>query len=223
MERVKLSALKRDGFGKGYARKLRREGFIPAILYGHSEECIPLKIPARELYKALSTEAKENVIIDLSIKENGKESAKTAILKERQLHPIRREILHIDLYQISLEEKLVTTVPIEVIGESLGVKMGGILEHGLWEVEVRCLPTDIPDRIQVDISNLKIGDILHLGDLTAGEGVEILGNKDQVVLLITPPRVKEEELQEGAVVPQEMKEPEIIRKGKKEIIEEVDG
>ena len=215
MEQVKLSASKRASFGKGHARRLRRKGLIPAIFYGHAEESIPLEVSAMELRKVLSTEAGENVIIDLKIKSNGRESSRTVILKEKQLHPVRREILHVDLYQISLEEKLTATVPIEVVGESPGVKKGGILEHGLWEIEVRCLPTQIPDHIQADTSNLEIGDILHLGDLASPEEVEILGDKDQVVLVIAVPRVVEEEKIEVAPVEEEA-EPEVISKGKEE-------
>lgn len=221
MERVRLSAIRRRGLGKGYARNLRRQGLIPAVTYGQSKESIPLEIASKGLREVLATEAGENVIIDLSIKDDGMELTRTVILKEKQIHPLRREILHVDLYEISLAEALVVTVPIEISGESPGVKKGGILEHGLWEVEVRCLPTQIPDRIQIDVSGLEIGDILHLKDLKRPEGVEILGDEEQVVLVIAAPRVVEEEKAEEAVVPEEgAAEPEVISRRKEEKVEE---
>lgn len=213
MERIKLSAVKRMDMSKGYTRELRRRGLIPAVLYGPHTENIPLLVCTKELQKALSTEAGENVIIDLRITHEGKETIRTVIPKEKQVHPTRRGILHVDFCHISLREKLTATVPIEIIGQSPGVKKGGILEHGLWEVEVRCLPADIPEHIQIDVSGLEIGDVVYLKDLVSPEGVEILGDKGQAVLVIAAPKV-EKEISEEGIVAQEV-EPEVISKRKK--------
>lgn len=205
MERVKLSATKREGFGKGYNNRLRSQGFIPAIFYGEGEENIPIRVKTKDFIKTLTTEAGENVIIDLEILDGNKKERKTAILKEKQIHPIRREVLHADFYSISLKEKLQIKIPIDLIGESPGVKMGGIIEHSIREIKVRCLPTKIPDYIKVDISGLEIGDSIHIIDLEPMEGVEILEDPDQLLLTIIPPKVKEEE----KAIPSK-EEPEVI-------------
>jgi large subunit ribosomal protein L25 len=212
MERVRLTVRRKGGSGKGYNNRLRAQGLIPAIFYGHGEENIPLEVKRREFMKALSTEAGENVIIDLEILDGKKREVKTAILKEKQVHPIRREVLHADFYHISLKEKLTTAVPINLVGEAPGVKMGGILEHFLWEVEIRSLPTKIPDHITADISSLEIGESLRIGDLEEVEGIEILGDPDQIVLTIAPPKVEKEEEE---LAPKE-EEPEVITKRKEE-------
>lgn len=212
MERVRLVAQKRDGFGKGYNNRLRSQGFIPAIFYGGGEECIPLKVKRNEFIKVLGTEAGEKVLIDLEIQDGDKRERRAVILKEKQIHPVRRDILHVDFYHISLKKKLTTTVPITVVGESPGVKMGGIIEHFLWEVEVRCLPSKMPHHIKADITGLTLGDTLHIKDLDSIEGVEILGDPDQVVLMIVPPKVAEEVKE---TLPSE-KEPELIPRRREE-------
>jgi large subunit ribosomal protein L25 len=208
MERVKLIASRRKKTGKGDARRLRRMGLIPAILYGGGEN-IPLQLNAKELSGVFSKG--ENVIVNLSIEEDkGEKVERTVILKDKQIHPIERNWIHVDFYEISLEEKLETKVPVTICGVSRGIEEGGILEHITREITVRCLPTKIPEHIEVDISKLGIGDTLSIEDLKVDEDIEILDDAKKLVVHILPPIVEKEEVAE------ERKEPEKIEEKEKE-------
>ncbi len=184
MERVSLEAEIREKTGKGPSGRLRKTGYIPAILYGGKEKPQPLIVNTRDLERALSTEAGENVIISLKV---GERDFRTVIVKDLQTDPVRGDLLHVDLYQISLKEKLKASVPIVVWGEAQGVKEGGILEHRLREVEVECLPTEIPESIPIDIGDLRIGDSLHVKDLRVFGDIKILANGEEPVVSIVPP------------------------------------
>ncbi|MBU4561166.1 50S ribosomal protein L25/general stress protein Ctc [bacterium] len=187
MEKVNLEAKIREKVGKGSSGRLRRTGYIPAVLYGEKEEPQPLIVNTKDLEKALSTEAGENVIISLKVGDR----PRTVIVKELQTDPVRGDLLHVDLCQISLREKLKAAVPIEVRGEAPGVKEGGILQYRLREIEVECLPTEIPESIPVDIGGLGIGDSLHIKDLKITGDIKILMDKEETVVSIVPPTVEE--------------------------------
>ena len=187
MEKISLEAEIREKVGKGSSGRLRRTGYIPAVLYGEKEEPQPLIVNTKDLEKALSTEAGENVIISLKVGDR----ARTVIVKELQTDPVRGDLLHVDLCQISLREKLKAAVPIEVRGEAPGVKEGGILQHRLREIEVECLPTEIPESIPVDVGGLGIGDSLHIKDLKVTGDIKILVDKEETVVSIVPPTVEE--------------------------------
>ena len=147
MATVELKAVVRDEMGKGSARKARREGLVPAVLYGEGEKPQPLMVSYRDFYPVIRTAAGENVILDLKI-EGVKDGECKAIIREIQYHPVRREILHVDFQHISMTKKITVDVPIEIVGEAVGVKThGGILEVILREVEVECLPGDLVDEI----------------------------------------------------------------------------
>jgi large subunit ribosomal protein L25 len=187
MEKVTLEAEIREKTGKGSSGRLRRRGYIPAILYGGKEKPQPLIVNTKDLEKALSTEAGENVIISLKVGDK----TRTVIVKDMQADPVKGNLLHVDLYQISLRERLKASVPIEVRGEAPGVKEGGILQHRLREIEVECLPTEIPEFISIDVSGLLIGDSLHVRDLRVTGDIKILADGEEAVVSIVPPTVEE--------------------------------
>ncbi len=219
MEKVILHAKIRKECGKSKVKKLRKEGLIPAVCYKDGKEPINLKANARDLFKALNTKAGENVLLTLLI--DGLKSAKekTVIIKEIQTDPIKEDIIHIDFKEISLTEEVKVKVPVAVHGEAGEVvKEGGIVEHAIWEVDVECLPTKIPEKIEVEVSGMKIGDTIYIRDLRVPQGVKILNDPGLVVLIGKPP-AKEEIKAEEAV--EEITEPEVIEKGKKEKEEEV--
>lgn len=235
MEKVSLEAEIRSEVGKGAVKKLRKCGFIPAVVYKAGDRAINLKVSSQALLKVLHTEAGENVIINLSLsdsrKSKDKKSAltrkrvsldnnvKTVIIKEIQYHPVRGNILHIDFNQISLTEKLTVDVPVETKGESQGVREGGILEHILWELKVECLPAKIPEKIEVDVTELKIGDFIYVKDLKIPRDIKVLSDPEAVVVSVKPPAV--EKVEEGEIE-EEITEPEVITEKKKEEPEEAE-
>lgn len=194
----RLSVEPRTGTGKGSARALRRSEMIPAIVYGHGFDPVPLKVKLSEIKRLLHHETIESVILKTQI--NGVEE--NLIVKSIQRHPLTHDILHIDFQRIKLTEKITTHVPIELQGEPIGVKQdGGVLDFLLREVEVRCLPTEIPEHITVDVSELKIGDSLRIGDLQLPDNIEVLTDPETPFVVIAAPTVvevtAEEEAEEG--------------------------
>ncbi|MFH1593394.1 MAG: 50S ribosomal protein L25 [Candidatus Omnitrophota bacterium] len=230
MEKVILDAEIREETGKSKVKELRRKDIVPAVAYRHGKEAINLKVNRKDLFTVLHTGAGENVLITVRIKDNSaaasggkgdkKYKEKTCIIKEVQRDPVREDIIHVDLNEISLTEKIKVKVPVHSRGNAEGVvKDDGVLEHVLWEVEVECLPTDIPKKIEVDVTAMKIGDTVYIKDLPLPSGVKILNDPELAVLSVAPP-AKDEVVEE---VPGEgVEEPEVISKGKKEE-EEVEG
>ena len=192
MERVSLSAHVRTATGKSGARRARSEGCVPAVLYGRGRTPRALSVGRKDLLSALRT-AGRNALIDLRIAQDGEAQAETVMIEEIQRDHIKREILHVDLHLISLTERLEVSVPVVLTGTPEGVAAGtGILEQVLREVEVRCLPTQIPDRFTVDVSGLRVGASMHVSDLTVGEGIEILTPPEEVLATVVAPAVEEE-------------------------------
>lgn len=212
MEKVYLNANIRNEVGKGAVKKLRNMNIIPAVVYEKGEKAISLKLLKKDLFKILHTSAGENVIINLTVTVNGESEDKTVIIKEIQHNPVKGDILHVDFNKISLTQTLTVNVPIEARGEPVGVKEGGILEHILWEIEVECLPTDIPEKIEVDVSNLGIGDSIFVKNLSIPKDVKILSNTEAIILSIKHPVVEKVEEK----VEEEIAEPEVIREKKVE-------
>jgi large subunit ribosomal protein L25 len=210
MERVSLSAQERTGVGKRGARQARREGFVPAVLYGRGRTPRALAVGRKDLLSALRT-AGRNALIDLRIAQDGESQAETVMIEEIQRDHIRREILHIDLHLISLTEALDVNVPVVLTGTPEPVASGtGILEQLRREVEVRCLPTQIPDRLAIDVSALQVGDSLHVRDLNAGEGIEVLTPPEEVLAAVVAPAAEEEAA--PAVEAEAVAEPEVVGK-----------
>ena len=221
MDKVILKAQVRTLTGKRVAKDLRNQGVVPANVYKGSKGAVSLQVVKRELRDVLSTKAGENVIITLKISGDTDGAAvkdRTVLIKEIQREPIMDEILHVDFNEISLTEMLKVNVPLASKGEPVGVKVdGGVLEHIMWELQVECLPTDIPEKIDIDISNLKIGDSIYVKDVIAPEGVKILNDIELIVISVKAKKVeapKEEVAAEGAEAP------ELIRKKKEEAGEE---
>jgi large subunit ribosomal protein L25 len=194
MER-KLNANPRDAAGKGAARKLRATGQVPGVVYGHGMEPVPVAVDGRELYHVLHTDAGSNVLIDLAV---GSDRHLT-LAREIQRDHVRGQFLHVDFLAVRRDEKIHVEVPVELVGESHGVKEGGVVEHHLWEIRVQCLPGDVPERIEGDITKLGIGESLKVGELTLPPGIEVLTDADETVVSVVPPPIiqVEEEVAEA--------------------------
>jgi large subunit ribosomal protein L25 len=204
-----LKGNRREGVGKSVSRKLRAQGIVPAVYYGRGEDPIALTVNAKEIDTLLHAGGSSNVIVDLQV-EGDATTDRKALIREIQRDPVAGNLLHLDFQHISLTERITVEVPIELVGVPTGVKDGGgILEHLLREVEVECLPTDIPSGITFDVSGLAIGDSLHVSDLSA-PGVEILTDGERTIATVVPPTVLEEakpaEAEAGAVEPELVKE-----------------
>lgn len=211
MERLTLTVQKREHTGKGVARALRRNNVIPAVIY-RGGGSLPIQIPRKEITKLINSTAGEQVMVNLLF--DGGDS-KLALIKDYQLDPTKRELLHVDFFEVSLTEKVRVSVHVTTTGEPVGVKRDkGILQVLLREIEVECLPDKIPGHIRVDISGLEIGQALHVGDLAIGEDVKVLTDPSEVVVNIIAPAVEEAAPAEAAAA--EVAEPEVIKKGKKE-------
>lgn len=208
MERVTLNVDKREQAGKGIARSLRRNGLMPAVVYKGGSS-IPIQLSAKELSRFISKTAGEQVIVHLQFPDD----VKQAIVKDYQVDYVKGSLLHVDFQEISATEAIKVIVHIDIKGEAVGVKRDkGILQYGIREIVVECLPDKIPGHIDVDVSGLEIGQSIHVGDLKLAEGIRIITSLNEVIATVTS--VKEEEI---AAVPVEAEtvEPEVIKKGKK--------
>ncbi|HZX13622.1 MAG TPA: 50S ribosomal protein L25, partial [Thermodesulfobacteriota bacterium] len=179
MAQSTLFVIKRNRVGKGVAKKIRKEGAIPAIFYGRETDPIPLTVNPLDLKKALSTEAGENTLLELHIKGDGDEITKIALLRDVQYDHLKSLPIHFDFQEVQMKELITVKVPIRIVGRAQGVHEGGILEEILREIEVECLPTAIPNVIDVDVSQLGISDSIHISDLSLSEGVTVLHEPEE--------------------------------------------
>lgn len=217
---ITITASSREGVGKGPTRRLRAKGMIPAAVYGEGGEASAVAINAKEIASILRSGTGQNTIFKLALSEGEGEPA-NVIIKDYQVDPIRGRLLHADLMRLSMTTLTRVDVSIEMLGEPVGVKSdGGILELQLREIEVECLPTDIPQHLQVDVSNLRIGDHVTVADLVYDrEKVKLLADENQIVAGVLAPRMVEEvapaaaAVAEGEAAP--AAEPEVIKKGGK--------
>jgi large subunit ribosomal protein L25 len=200
----RLVAETREGTGKGAARKLRAAGRVPAILYGHGMDPLALSVDSRELFHLLHTGAGANVLVDLVV--DGTEHL--ALPRDVQRDHIRGRFVHVDFLAVRRDEKIHVTIPLRIVGESPGVKAGGVLEHHLWELNVECLATDVPEAIDVDISGLEIGSGVRVSDLKVRSGVTILTSPEDSVVAVTQPQVAVEEEEAAEAVEGEAAEEE---------------
>jgi large subunit ribosomal protein L25 len=214
-----LEAQARKPGTKNEARRVRREGKIPAVVYGAGKDSLPVSVDPRVVTRILNSESGHNTIFDLTLDgENTK-----AMIVDWQYEPIKGRLLHIDLKRIALDKVLTVSVPIELKGEAEGVKtQGGILEQMLREVEIECLPADIPSHIELDVTQLTFGKVLRVSDLPHSDKIKILSDENQPVAHVTS--VKEEVVATPEAVAAEAAaapaEPEVIKKGKQETEEE---
>jgi len=186
----KLELEKRSEFGKQAVKRLREEGKIPGIFYSTTSKAIPFYIDQKHLHQAIQSD-----LHVYAISVGGKKLH--AIFRELQYHPVTDKILHIDLYGIRLKDKIDLMVPVVLEGESSGVKTGGVLTQNLTEVQIRCLATEVPDAVHLNVTELEVGDSIHVGELDLGE-IEIMTNPDVTIVSVQAPRAEivEEEVEE---------------------------
>lgn len=200
MKSVPLKAYPRTLVQRGNVKKLRASGRVPATIYGRQAKPQNLEVIFDEITDLLHHSISENLLVDLSV-ENDARSKRLALVQEVQHHPLSGKVLHVDLHEVAENEKVTVHVPVETIGEAAGVKTGGgTLEHVMHRLKVRCLPKDLPEQIVVDVTALEIGKSVHIGEITAPAGVEILGEKSRAVVAVAAPRA-EEELAPAAAAP----------------------
>jgi large subunit ribosomal protein L25 len=177
---------------RGPLKQLRSNGRVPAVIYGRQTAPQNLEISAREFGDLIHHHVSENLLVDLSI-ENDARTKRLALVQELQRHPIDGKIVHVDFHEVAENEKVTVQVPVETVGEAAGVKnSGGVLEHVLFKLKVRCLPKDLPEQITVDVTALEIGKTIHIGEITAPQGVEIMGDRKIPVVSVAAPRAEEE-------------------------------
>jgi large subunit ribosomal protein L25 len=216
-ERVRLKVQARESRGSAESRRLRANGLIPGVLYGNGGDAQAFSIEERELRKALTGDHGLHAILD--VVPEGSQKPRHAVLKEYQLDPTRARLLHIDLQEVRLDQAIHTQVVVELVGESEGVKEGGVLSQIQREVNVEALPMEVPDRLELDVSAMNIGDTLRLSDLRVPEGVKLLDDPETVLATVTPPtkieepEVVEEELEEGELPEGEVPEGEEALEG----------
>ena len=215
MEEIFLEAELREEKGSAKSRDLRNNGYLPSVVYFHGKEALSIKFPKGALLKLVRQHRLESVILNLKIKDDKKTKGRPCLVKEIQYDPVSEDIIHVDFNEISLTEAIKVNVSVEVKGEAIGVKQeGGSLEHILWEIEVECLPTNIPKNIEVDVSALKMGDAIHVKDIVFPSGVKPLNDPAAIVLHVAAPM--KEEVPVEAVEGEEKQEPEVIKE-KKEV------
>lgn len=184
-----LQANRRTDKGKQAAKRLRREGLIPAVLYGHRFDPVLLALEEKPFLAALRRERGLHGLLRLNVA--GEKEEHTVVVKEVQRDPIKDHILHVDLQKIHADEELHAVVSLHFTGEPVGVRSGGILQHYLYEVNVQCLPKDLPEHITVDVSHLDLKENLRISDLPRLEGVKYLNKPEEIVAAVTPKRVRE--------------------------------
>ncbi len=216
MERVTLNAEVRTEKGKGVARELRRNEKVPGVVYREGK-ATAIQLAKKELIKFINSTLGEQMLVNLKFSDG---KTKLALMKDYQCSPVKGELLHTDFYEVSLKEKVKVAVAINLTGEAIGIKRdGGILQHGLREVEVECLPEKIPTNLEIDISHLEIGHAIHVKDLSLADDVKLLTAQDEVIAIISAPaKVVAEEVEAEAEVEveAEVEEPEVVKKGKSE-------
>ena len=211
MATVQFTAESRSDTGKGVARKLRAAGRIPGVIYGHARAPQPLSLNTRDFVHLLEKVSYATTVFELDVAG----ATSNALIREIQRHPYRKEILHVDFQELVAGEKVTVRVPIVYVGASIGVKEGGIIDQIMHELEIHVDPMQIPNHLDVDITNLGIGRSLHVSDLQLPEGIEVLDDENATVCTCAAPKAAEETVvtpAEGAVVA----EPEVLTKGKKE-------
>ena len=189
MKTIKLKAETRTGSGKGFARKLREAGFVPAVFYGFDVEPIMITVSSSDLIKVIERERSETSFIKLSIQEGSKKTDKVSVIKDLQLDTIKRRPIHADFYEIKMDREVAIDLPIQLIGDPVGVEAGGDLQQGKREMKVSGLPSAIPEAIELDISTLGIGDSIKVGDVQLAEGIKSLDREDSVIATVAAKRV----------------------------------
>jgi len=216
MEKRKLKVKLRDRIGKEYVKKLRKNGVLPAVLYGpHLKKSLPLEVDMKELRSFLSQSDKAK-IITLEITDQKTDKQHNVIIKDSQWDLIKGDLQHLDFYAVTRGETVTTTVPISFVGKSQGEKIGGIVEHLVRELDLECLPKDLPSIIEVDVTPLGLGDSLSVGDVKVPSGIKVLTHPQEVVVSVVLPAKEEVKVEEKEAV----EEVEVV--GKEKEIEETE-
>lgn len=200
MQEKSLNVELRTEKGKNANRRLRVAGYIPAVLYSHGE-CESIKVEKKDFFSLFHGHISESVIFDLNYKNNA-DLKQMAFVKDYHVDPVSGEVLHLDFFKVTLGEKIHTNVPIEITGTPAGIKMGGLLEISEREIEIECLPKNLPDKVVVDVSKLNVGESIHIKDLDLGEEVTLISSVDTVIAAVHLAKVSktaEEEEAEEAV------------------------
>ena len=190
MQQAKLEVQSRNAFGKQNTRALRREGEVPAVLYGRAQDTVAIQLNARIFKQFLRTHG-ENVIINMEVSGGNDE---TVIIKEIQRDPVEKhQLLHADFIRISLDEPVTSTVPLILVGTPPGIEEGGVLEAPLRQLTLHCLPMQLPTEISIDVSELDIGDTIHISDLSFSDEIEVVDESDRIIAMVSQPRIQLEE------------------------------
>lgn len=210
---VVVEVEKRTETGKNACNRLRAKDLIPAVLYGgHSgAESLPLSVPRKDLLALFRKGLHQNAVFRVHVK--GADEQPHVMVRDVMLSPLRRELVHLDFVRVLLDRKLKVKVSVETVGTAIGVKLGGLLDVVTRELEVECLPADIPASIQADVSNLDAGGVMRVADLALGEKVQVLGDPDRVIAHIVTHKAEEAAATDAAPA---AAEPEVVKKGKKE-------
>lgn len=207
-----IEVLRREETGKSANRRLRREAMIPAVVYGGGKEPIAIRVPRKTLIDLFKSGGSENRIFQLKLADTGQ--SRHAMIKDMQVHPITRQVEHVDFMRIDMAKRIRVRVHISLEGIAYGVRTeGGLLDFVTREIEVECLPTSIPQEIKVDVSEVRVGQHLEVKDLTLPEGVKVVGEDDRVILSVAHAKV---EAVAGVAGAEAAVEPEVIAKGKKD-------
>jgi large subunit ribosomal protein L25 len=192
MATIQLDSKKRTMTGKGSARKLRSAGRLPVILYGPETSPIMLSLDYKQLQKILRGKSAENIIFDLKIDSNGANQSLRVMIKEIQKDPVTRDYLHVDFYEISMEKELEVDIPVYLVNTPIGVSEGGILEHIRRELKISCMPKNLVDKIEIDVSGLAIGQSLHIEDIDLPPGLKSIEDRDLTIATVGAPTIEEE-------------------------------
>ncbi|HWY92779.1 MAG TPA: 50S ribosomal protein L25 [Chthoniobacterales bacterium] len=214
-QQVKLKAHKRSLIGRNAIKRIKEKGLVPGVIYGSNQTPIPLEVEDRVLSKVLGHASSEHILVELEIVDGDQSTSKLALIQEVQHHPLKRGLVHVDFHAVSTTEKITSSVPIETVGEALGVRtFGGLLEHSLRTLEVQCYPQDLPGIIRIDVTNLNIGESLHVRDIQLPPGVEAITDKDLTAVSVVASRVGEEtaETAEPAAAPEVVTEKKVEAK-----------
>src|SRR5918912_942164 len=212
-ERIKLEVKEREGRGSADARRLRRQGLIPGVLYGNGKKPHAISVPERELRRVLTGSAGLHAILDVVLE--GQQTKHASILKDYQQDPLRGHISHVDFHEVRLDQPIQAAVTVQLVGEPVGAKEGGVLSQVQREINVEALPMEIPEHLELDVSGMAIGDTLRLADLPVRGGMTYLDDPEETVLAtvtlptqIVEPEPEEEELLEGEELPEGAEVPE---------------
>lgn len=203
MATIQLDSKKRTKTGKGSARRLRSMGMLPVILYGPEISPIMLSIDYKQLEKILRGKSAESIIFDLRVDSNGKKYSKRVMIKEIQKDPVTRDYLHVDFYEISMEKELEVDIPVYLVNTPIGVSEGGILEHIRRELKISCMPKNLIDKIEIDVSGLDVGQSLHIEDVSFPPGLKSIEDGNLTIATVVAPTIEEEKVEEVEEVEEE--------------------